>query len=105
MTSLELLENLQLEYSGIEECSQIECLTAVATLKKLSLANSPICGIDNYRQEVYITLSTLKSLDDIEFTKEEKEEMKRIAEERRIAREKALEEGNGEEEDNDDDEE
>lgn len=94
---------MQLEYSGIEECSQIECLTALAALKKLSLANSPICGIENYRQEVFITLSSLKSLDDIEFTREEREEMKRIAEERRIAKEKAAEEGNGEEEENDDD--
>lgn len=98
------MENLQLEFTGIEECSQIECLTALGSLKKLSLANSPICGIDNYRQEVFITLSTLKSLDDIEFTKEERDEMKRIAEERKIAKEKAAEEGNGdEEEENDDD--
>lgn len=102
LTSLENLTNLSLDCTAIEKCKDIELLSQLSTLTSLSLVSTPLSSIENYRQEVLISIPQLKTLDGDEISFEERKEAKRIRLERIKEKENAPQETGEEEEENDD---
>lgn len=68
------IQELYLRKNAIDELDQILFLGAAHQLRVVNLTDNPVCNVPGYRQFTVAALPSLKTLDDVEVTEEEKYE-------------------------------